>query len=489
MKCAKRMLPLLLLAFTLLLSACSSADGEDSYQEPEENVLIYAALNPVTYDLERAINRFNMDHEDIQIEVRDYSDEGGIQRLFVELIAGHIPDIMELQRISYVTGSRGDVFERLWYGRKLESNHRYLGNIASYSKEDYWLPYRRMVQLGYFEDLWPYIENDPAFGRERVLEAPLKAAEVDGGLYMLFKEFSVDTLMGSERIVGNRHGWTLDELMETFASMPEGSTILEYDAVQRDVFFSLLSNTLDQFIDWETGQCSFDSKGFRDMLRFLDQFPSEFETNLSEELLDEEIGMRQLKGLQMLEPTNVGMARDIMSRNAFFGEHASFVGYPTADGSFGSSFILHGNKVAMSATCQNKDAAWEFMRVWIRNSGRGIPAMLEAENMEEIRIPVNRKDYDIMNRCMLVEAEEHDYFFPYVPYEGGPKVKRGPFVKADIEQLDDLINATTQIYWPDSNLADIVWESIGPYLVGDKSMDDTVALVQGRVSLYVNEQR
>ena len=53
-----------------------------------------------------------------------------------------------------------------------------------------------MVQKGYLEDLWPYIENDPDLGREAVLEAPLKAAEVNGGLYMLFERVEIFTLIG-----------------------------------------------------------------------------------------------------------------------------------------------------------------------------------------------------------------------------------------------------------------------------------------------------
>ena len=483
MKCAKRMLPLLLLALALLLSACNSADGENSYQEPEENVLVYAALNPVSHSLERSIKQFNDAHTDIQIKVRDYSDEGGPQRLLVELVAGHIPDIMELQKTAYIDDGHG-TFEALWWGSIMRADYSF-HSTWEFSGENYWMPYRRLVQMGYFEDLWPYIENDPDLGREGILETPLKAAEVDGGLYMLFKEFSVDTLMGPKSIVGDRHGWTLDELMETFSSMPEGSTILRYDAVQSDVFFSLLSNTLDQFIDWGTGQCSFDSEEFRDMLVFLSNFPAEFETNLSEEQLDEEVALRALKGLQMLEPRSIGVSYDMPGNTAVFAEPVAYVGYPTADGSCGSYFIPQGNKLAMSALCQNKEAAWEFMRILIRRSGRGVPGMEEAQRMAEIRIPVNRRDYNMMNRATLTVES----WFPHSAYPNGPKVKVDPFGEGDIQQLDALINATTRIYWPDSNLADIVWESIGPYLVGDKSLDDTVALVQGRVSLYVNEQR
>ena len=59
----------------------------------------------------------------------------------------------------------------------------------------------------------------------------------------------------------------------------------------------------------------------------------------------------------------------------------------------------------------------------------------------------------------------------------------------DGERFRTLIDSTTQLYWPNDELSNLVWDSIGPYLAGDRSLDDTVALVQNRAQLYVNEMR
>ena len=56
-------------------------------------------------------------------------------------------------------------------------------------------------------------------------------------------------------------------------------------------------------------------------------------------------------------------------------------------------------------------------------------------------------------------------------------------------RFEDLVNNTTQLYWPDDNISTAVWDAIGPYFAGDKTMDETIALVQDRVRLYVNEQK
>ena len=97
----KWQVPLLLLSIfaACILSACGSKDGVEQPPEPEEGVLIYAALNPVTDDFTRSVKKFNNAHEDVQIEVRDYSDEHGVERLFAELALGQVPDIMEMHQI------------------------------------------------------------------------------------------------------------------------------------------------------------------------------------------------------------------------------------------------------------------------------------------------------------------------------------------------------------------------------------------------------
>ena len=62
-----------------------------------------------------------------------------------------------------------------------------------------------MALRGYLEDLWPYIENDPDLGREGVMEAPLKAAEVDGKLYTVFESVCINTLVGPISVTRRFH--------------------------------------------------------------------------------------------------------------------------------------------------------------------------------------------------------------------------------------------------------------------------------------------
>ena len=478
---------LVLLACALVLPACG---GDQLPPEPEEGVLIYAALNPVSKTLQKSVDKFNENHEDVQIEIRDYSDEGGIERLRTELVLGRVPDIMEMH---YYGKSGPQVAEDSTFFYVLPGSY-------TEAADEYWMPYRIMAQKGYLEDLWPYIENDPDLGRDGVMQAPLKAAEVNNGLYILFQKVVIFTLTGRESVVGNRYSWTMEELLEVLEGMPEGSTILRYNMTRQEAFFNFLRFSLDRFVDQEAGTCDFDSQGFRDLLRFLESLPDKSE---SEDPADaeEEVKRRIRNGQQMLEGKMISWQIGIGISDAIWQERAAFPGYPTADGSSGSFFYPPGTILAMSSACRDKDAAWEYIRELIR------PRCNKAHPLAPLmNIPVNANDYEMLLwgelvqlRKLIDRAGTGKFFKKFMetsPSTTQRHFRHGPDLhlmhvqtEEDSQRHRDLVNHTTQLYWPNDELSDLVWDSIGPYLAGDRSLDDTVALVQNRAQLYVNEMR
>ena len=78
----------------------------------------------------------------------------------------------------------------------------------------------------------------------------------------------------------------------------------------------------------------------------------------------------------------------------------------------------------------------------------------------------------------------------WTPFDYGPGIyARSLLTEEDGERFRALIDNTTQLYWPDDELSDIVWEALGPYFAGDRTLDDTLRLLANRVSLYLNEQK
>jgi len=491
---SRRFLSLLLaLVCVLGLPACGETQ---ELSKQEDGVLIYAALNPVSPELLKSVKTFNENHPDVPIEIRDYSDEGGLDRLRIELVLGQVPDIMELHYLGRSSDRTGKNNSGIQGGNSTSWKYT-LNDTLERQEDEYWMPYRQLAQQGYLEDLWPYIEDDPELGRGGVLQAPLKAAEVDGGLYMLFMDFRINTLMGPESVVGDRYSWTLKDLMETFAAMPEGSTILRYNATKWDIFHNLLSASLERYVDRSTGKCLFDSNEFRDLVTFLNCFPDEVDFERPQQV-EEEIMWRIRHELQMLEVTQLSWSDKVTYMDAYWGERAAFVGYPTADGSSGSSFYPMGDILAMSSTCQNKEAAWDYIRALIKPRRRR--KRIEDAIVAYVSIPVNRNDYEKFiwgsQVGLRVQCEKFcpkdplSWMSPWKPFAYGPEIRPMAFMTdEDVQRFDTLLNSTTQLYWPEDDLANIVWETLGAYFAEDRTMDDTIRLLNNRVGVYLNEQK
>ena len=450
----------------LLLTACSTGGRQritpdeldpalNQEIDPDKEILIYARTSPISgssnlfFD-RQAVDKFNRTHDDVQILVKDYygsAEERGqnYERLLSEMAAGQVPDIIDLSGFSY----------------------------------------RQMVQKGYLEDLWPYIENDPDLGRDGVLEAPLKAAEVDGGLYAAFGSVTIDTLVGTASQVGDRTSWTFQELQDAFAAMPEGATIFEFNTSREEVASHLMLLSMEDYVDWETGTCSFDSPGFRSMLEFIGQFPTSKEVDEETaafadlQALLTEAEERSMKGLQMLDIRATVTLRWLPTRNAEHGGQCAFVGYPVEDGSVGSAFEFAGSCLAMSSACGNKEAAWEFLRMAYLNPR-------DDGTDDNYAIPVRKSLYDKQKDRLMTEKQE---IFPFV-FAMRESVTVPPLTEEEVRRFEDFFNSIDKIdiTW-NRTLIKLVLETCGPYFSGDKSLDETVALVQNRVGLYISEQK
>lgn len=452
---------LLLLLSIPVLAACASAGGEEPPSGRTE--LVYASFQPFGVDREvrQAIEMFNRTHyNDIHIEIKDYWGDDwetavqGRERLMTELAAGNVPDILDL---GYTNGTAA------------------------------MLPYQQLAQKGYLEDLWPYIESDPELGREGVFEPPFEAAEVNGGLYVVFGSVrGIVTLAGAERVVENRTSWSLADLRAAFAAMPEGSTVLEYIATRAKTAERLLGMNMGNYVDWEAGQCHFDCENFRTDLEFLKELPEEIEWP-SDEIVNRELGNRMEEGRQMLEYTVVSTPHDIQKYDAVFKGRASFVGFPVEDGSVGSAYFPSFTRLSMTTACQNKEAAWEIIRQLL------LPRYHDQEDVARIYlqagsidIPINRSDYELVRETFMAKNCLNT---TWGYYGGSTWVELRESTETEMQRFEDLLYSIDKIDMCDSTIYNIVLEQAGPYFAGDKTLDEAVELIQRRVTLYVNENR
>ena len=433
----------------------------------KDKVTLTYATQYLGYEERNKIIDFNKSSDKYRIEIKDYSEfntaedyKAGLTKLNTEIAAGNVPDIL---------------------------------NVSG-------LPIQQYGAKGLLEDLWPYIDNDPDLGRDAIMENVFKAAEQDGKLYQVFSTFSIQTVVGATKVVGDRMSWTLDDLQAALATMPEGCTIFGEGDTKAGMLSNVLAQNMDAFVDWSTGQCSFDSEDFISLLEFCNSFPLEYDWNNVDWEEYEDDNTRVMNGKQMLLNAYLyDIGDSLQMYEVVFGGDYSFIGLPQEDGSVGSSFSL-GNGIAMSSTCKDKEGAWSFMREYLMPQYADMDENMMVGGMN---LSTNKADFEKMvERAMKKEYQLDENGNQVLDENGQPiEVPKYTYGFNDLtvevyattqEQYDQfmaLYNAIDSISTYDENIYKIVNEVAGGYFNGDKTVQDTAKQIQDRVTLYVNEQR
>ena len=428
---------------------------------PEKTTLIYASLY-LSYDARRKILDFNKRSDQYRIEVRDYAEydtdgrgQMALQKLNTGILAGNVPDI-------------------------LDTNN---------------LPLRQYGAKGILEDLWPFIDSDPDLGRDALMVRPLEANAQDGKLYEIFSSFSIQTAAGPSKIVGDSLSWTLADLQAALEKMPEGCSIMGQDDTQESMLRLLMSLNLDQFVDWTTGKCSFDSEDFKALLEFCRSFPVEWDWEKQGEDY-EDSNSRIMNGRQLLSTMDVSdFTWSVQAPAAVFNNEFTFVGFPRENGSAGSYFSFYRG-LAMTSSCADKEGAWSFIRQTL------LPQMENGRYYGNF--PINKADFDkVVQQSMEIEYETDENGKPILDEDGNKipvymgdiwvtndlQVPSRAATQEDVDKVMELYNAVESMYAYDEKIFDAVKEVASQYFAGDKPLDDTASLIQSKVSLYVNESR
>lgn len=426
---------------------------EDALAERKVLTLATMGMSSETRAMVMDFNRGSKEHF---IEIRDYSEfntpddaSAGLTKLNTEILTGRMPDLLDVSDT---------------------------------------LPLRQYAAKGYLEDLWPYIESDAELGREGVMERALHSAEIDGKLYQVFSQFSLDTVAGASAAVGDKAGWTLTDLKAAMEKMGPECCVLDPKETRDSIFGGLFSRNLDRFVDWDAGTAQFDTPEFREILEFCASFPAQ--PGAADDGLD--AMTRAAEGRQLLLRGGVHSLTSVKIDRELFGGNVTFVGYPDGQG-IAARFAAEGG-LAMSSASTDKEGAWSFLRKALLPTGQeSFPG----------GFPINRTDFDNAAAKDMEVKYAKDENGEIMTDEKGEPIIEGqgygllggrwiplyPITQADYDQVMELYNTAGSLLRQDENIQEIVLDCIGGYFAGDRTVEDTIGAIQNRVELYLNEQK
>lgn len=413
-----------------------------------EKQLLTLGTIKLTNGLRGCVTKFNRKSDQYRIEIIEYAEGGsydtGVQRFNNEIIAGNIPDII---------------------------------NITDGTEEFY-------AAKGIFEDLKPYLDGEEGIDRADYFDNVLSAMETDGKLYFFSPDFYIDTIAGKKEVVGEGYNWTLEDMKKLEETREEGTRLFS-DETKQGMLDIYLRYNMAQFFDLNKGFCGFDNEAFKEVLEFANRFSDVSSVGNGEaDLENEELLLMQYKLMGI---------SGYQKCHAFFDADISFVGYP---GSFACGSVAKGSAVtiAMNAGSKQKEGAWAFIRSFLEEDYQNkyvdfFPLLCSAfDRMAEeamsfvVWTDENGDKLKVGERGSIVLSVDNG---------GGivSTVELHPAKKEEVEAVRGLIEAIDRMERFDETVLSIISEESGAYFSGQKSVDEVVSIIQSRANIYMNENR
>jgi ABC-type glycerol-3-phosphate transport system substrate-binding protein len=442
---------LLCICLVICFTCCGCKEQlktENTTEEKEVTTLTLATFEENSELMEQVV-AFNEKNSAYQIEVKLYTYYeqtigDGVDKLKREVVSGNGPDIIN-------------------FG-------------STYSISD--------ILGEYTEDLVPYLKGENEEFDSLYYSNILEAFSYQNKLYALPISFTLETFATRKSFVGDCESWTLEELMacyQTLSETVEDEFYLYPGETKLDVFGMMVYSNVNDFVDWNTGTCSFDEEKFQELLLFANTFPGEL--SITEDFSP--MGIFS-SGKALLYPAQFTSVYDITKCDLILQDEANYIGYPTnlKDGTRirGSNLML-----AISIDCKEKRIAWDFISRFLTedyqgNMDTGFPILQSA--FEKQLQEALKEDFITASDGKNTKVKKAQ-----VVFEGETVIPIYSITKQQSETLLHLVKKSSISSARDSKLHEIILEEVQGYFHGEKTLDETVNIIQRRAETYVNEKR
>ncbi len=318
-------------------------------------------------------------------------------------------------------------------------------------------------------DLLPLIDADEYISREDFIPSLLNSMMKNGSLYEYVDKYTILTMYTRPEFINNDL-WTAQEIGRLIREHPNLKVPCDQDKLI--VLFSWAASA--EYIDKDAGTCHFDSPTFAEWLSVLKILstrtnPSNSRSNLFSISYDysKDVGYQARNSVKS-QYVVVGFPNSVGN-----GSYFMKLGKPGIIGSRGhlsdelDMYTLGAaTSLGIMASSTNRSGAWRFLRTFIC-----------GEEMLDLHkgIPVLKDSFElaIQNELDKEGSQENLEFESFNQY--------------DAAALRDLVYNTNKVVCSDEDVMIILASALSDYLEGEKTSEETVALIQKKMSIYVSE--
>lgn len=413
----------------------------------EKKALVLAGVY-VDSDITKQVIEFNKNSQEYRIQITDYnkywsSDDfrAAYTKLNNDIVAGNMPDILLCDSST---------------------------------------PFESYATKGLLADIGKLIDEDPEINRDDYLSNVLDAVSLDGTLYCLVSQFSINTLTGAKKLVGDRSSWTMDEFISFAESLPEDCSLVNY-MTQEEFLTQYTYLVTGQYIDYANSTCNFDDGNFANVLEISKKyFPKEIDYSDDDIWLNSETAYRD--GRTALAYNYIGDFRSFATtEQGMFGTPVTNIGYPCTDGN--GSIIQTNARFAISSMTPYTDGCWEFLKYYLSddyqdNIGWQFP--IKISSLEKL-------GETAMQRPYWENEDGSKEYYDDVYYVGQEEIILHPLTQAEVDNYIEYIKSVKNVASYNEEVINIILEESAPFFAGQKSAADCCSIIQSRVSLYLSE--
>lgn len=315
-----------------------------------------------------------------------------------------------------------------------------------------------LENAGLLMDLYPLMEKDDSFCADDYYMNIWNLFSKGGKLFEFVNCYQLGCLYGRPELLADRSGWTIDEFCEFRHDLKE-STNWDALSISNELMLSMMVQfSMENYIDTTTNECNFDSISFCQWLSFVKGFQNT--TNACA------LGHCWLWGVLSCVNDKVN-----------YGYLPSYVGYPSsyAGGPCAMALCSYG----ITSYTQHADLCWEF---------------LMSTLSEETQLAVYNDNGFLMNRhaqsTQLKAATLSTANSASILY--GQRDQNGdyfnPLTKEEQDRIITMLNQIDNVRFRYYDVLQIIEDEAAAYFSDDKSVEETAALIQNRVSIYLSEK-
>lgn len=427
----------ILLAGCFLLSGCGAKFPESTKSNPKTLTLATFGGSNIS----QWVRSYNENHPDVKIEIVNYLDidpdpREALNQIKIEISAGKGPDMIN-------------------FG-------------GQYSPLD--------ASSGMMADLYPLLREDESFDGQDYYHNILDAFAVGDSLYVLVPSYRIDSYATVNDKLAELDSMNVKQLADVYNMLGEGD-ILFPGETKKAVFGMICYGSLENYIDWNKGTCDFNSKSFKEILHFANQFP--LHLNIADDYSSKEMFAG---GHALLYPVSIGDVYGITGVRMLYGKTPVYIGYPFDEGC-GTMAGIANLAVGISASSKNVQESWDFLKSLLESEYQdsvknGLP--IKVSSLEQKLEDAMRAEYD---------ADGEKVVKGTLRFEGEEPINIYEITEEDAETLKSIIRKIEYNATIDYNLYNILLEEVD-YLFNDgRNVDDVANIIQSRASIYISENK